>query len=250
MGYQTRFSHERLLRGLGFTASLGLTALGSLGLGACSGDRPTEIVAGMMTQLRVPDDIRAVGVVVQQGGRVEFCESYSVTDGTASLPATIGWLNEGRSGKGPVTVQVLGLRTEDSAFTTDCVTTRPESLGKQVRVIRRRRLSFVDDHITYLPLPLKDSCRDISDCNEDETCVGGKCVAMDIDATTLPDYKDSFVFGNTNTCFDGNLCMPKGKTLPVSLTDLNDCSFEVPVPEQAQIPGGELNVRMFYESFG
>jgi hypothetical protein len=233
---------------LGFT--LGLAALSGLSLLGCTADEPTEIVAGVSTQIRVPDDLRSVGVVVQVGGRVQFCQTYSVTEGLVRLPATLGVLDE-RVERGPVTIQILGLRTEDSAFESDCVAVKPESLEKELMVIRRRRLSFVSDRIVYLPLPLKDSCRDKLDCEDDETCIGGKCVSAEIDAETLPDYDDSLVFGNTNTCFDGNTCMPKGSTVPVVLEDPETCTFQAVWPDDLPRPQkGGLNVRLFYDSFG
>lgn len=230
---------------------LGL-ALASLGSFACTATEPTEIVAGVSTQIRVPDDLKAVGITVQSQGRLVFCESYPVTQGLATLPATLGLRGDTDkiSSKGTVTVSVLGLRTDDGSFSVDCV---GNSAGQtsETTVIRRRRLLFQDNRILFLPLPLKESCRDNLSCEDDETCVGGKCVSADIDSATLPDYNDSLIFGNTNTCFDGNACMPKGSTIPVMLEDPETCTFRALLPERAPRPEkGSLNVRLFYDSFG
>lgn len=218
---------------------------------ACSSTRPTEIVAGVSTQIRVPDDIRAVGVVVQANGAVEFCEHYSVVDGVATLPATLGVLGQsGLSTRGTVTVQVIGFRTARSEFEKDCLV-RAEDTGLDAMVIRRRRLTFVDDQIKFLPLPLKESCADNHCSSEAETCIGGKCVIADIDAASLSNYSDSLLFGNTNTCFDARRCLAEGLTVPVQLEDPKTCTFKALWPARLQKPApGDLNVRLFFKSFG
>jgi hypothetical protein len=185
---------------------------------------------------------------------VKFCDAYPVTDGVTTLPATLGVL--GASGVDPsktVTVQVLGLRTDTSDFDTDCITTRPEPAeptNREVLVIRRRRLGFVDGRILYLPLPLKESCSDVA-CGPDQTCVAGACVPLDIDPKTLPDYDPRLAFGTTNTCFNPELCLPQGANLPAILDDAATCSFHIDWPSDRPRPApGELNVRAFYNSLG
>ena len=180
-------------------ATLSLALLAS----ACTAQEPTEIVGGVMTQIKVPEYLKAVGVLVQVEGEVKFCEAYPVTEGRTRLHATLGVL--GTTGLTPsdtVTVQVLGLRTELSEFDSDCVFERfepdePDSL--EVLVIRRRRLTFQEGRILFLPLPLKESCADVRCDSPDQTCIGGRCVTMDIDSSTLPDYQPSLSFGTTNT---------------------------------------------------
>ena len=217
----------------------------------CSSTRPTEIVAGVSTQIRVPDGLTAVGLSVQVGGAVVFCENYRVTDDIATLPGSLGVMGDtGLGRRGALTVQVIGFRNPDSEFSKDCINTRPETGGLDTLVIRRRRLTFVDDKIKFLPLPLKESCADNLTCKEDETCVGGKCVDANIDATTLANYNDSLLFGNTSTCFDASRCMD-GLSVPVQLEDRETCTFRALWPEAAPRPEeGGLNVRLFYKSFG
>ncbi len=227
---------------------------------ACTSRKPTEIVAGLSTQMRVPEGLKAVGLTIQAGGRLRYCETYPVVDGTATLPATFGLLGQSgfeRAPDGLVTLQVLGFRTSETNFADDCfISDGPlpdanSSDPNEIVVVRRRRLSFVNDRILFLPLPIKESCND-RDCPVDgETCIGGECVAMDIDAALLPDYDDSLIFGNTNTCFDPTVCIPRSGSVPVLLVDPADCTFRAVWPASAPVPApGELNVRMFYNTFG
>ena len=229
--------------------SFSLAALAAVS--ACTSDHPTEIVAGVSTQIRVPDYLKKVGVVVEQQGRVQFCDVYPVGEaGNVTLPASLGVLSRGASATESVTVQVLGLRSEDPAFEVDCRVVRPDD--PEVMVLRRRRLTFVDDRILFLPLPLKESCRDRV-CGDGETCVGGACVAMDIEAGSLSEYRDDMLFGETNTCFAADTCLEGigGFPLPVLLDSIDDCSFSVQLRGELTAPAaGELNVRIHYDSFG
>jgi len=221
---------------------------------ACTATQPTEVVGGVTSQIKVPEYLRSVGLTVQAEGKVVFCQSYPVTDGFTTLPATLGVLGTtGVGARSTVTVQVLGLRAEESQFDQDCIV-RPSEPGelnnREVLVIRRRRFTFVDDRIVYLPLPLKESCTDVA-CPPDQTCIAGACVPMDIDAKTLPDYEPRMAFGDTNTCFSGRNCLPSGGTFPAFLVDPANCTFRIQWDPQLPAYGpGDLNVRLFYDSFG
>ncbi|MCA9618088.1 MAG: hypothetical protein KC731_03645, partial [Myxococcales bacterium] len=224
---------------------------------ACS-TKPTEIVAGVTTQLQVPKYLKTVGIAVQLGGRLVFCEAYPVYDGSVTLPSTIGVVPaEGDSPTEPVTVQILGFRTEQSQFANDCIANIPD-VGDdedgdgtpEVMVVRRRRLPYDPDRIVYLPMPLRESCAEVR-CGDDETCLGGVCEPADVDPATLEDYDDSFVFGNTNTCFDPSRCLPEQALVPALLEDEAKCTYRVPWPMDAPAPTpGDMNVRIVYDTFG
>lgn len=220
----------------------------ALVLAACSSSAPTEIVAGVSTQIQVPEYLKEVGVVVQAGGRLQFCESYQVQDRTVTLPASLGVLD--RENRAPVTVQVLGFREAQPRFADDCVVEQSvDADDAEVMVVRRRRTTFVDDRILFLPLPLKESCSETA-CGEDETCIGGVCVASDIDSSMLAEYKNELLFGDTNTCFDPSRCLDAARA-PVLLEDPATCSFRAQWPQGAPMPEpGDLNVRVFYDTFG
>jgi hypothetical protein len=214
---------------------------------ACTSSKPTEIVAGMSTQIQVPEYLKTVGLAVQAGGRVLFCDTYPVADGTVKLPATLGVLEE--SAGSPVTVNVLGFRREQASSFDNCTFVVPDADDPEVMVVRRRRTTFVDDRILFLPLPLKESCSETT-CGEEETCIGGLCVPSDVDSSALVDYRNDLLFGDTNTCFDPNRCLDAART-PVLLENPADCSFRAQWPSSAPTPEpGELNVRVFYDTFG
>lgn len=228
-----------------------LLAAGALGAWAGCTSKPTEIVSGVSTQIQVPRYLQSVGVIVQSGGRLVFCQSYPVFDGTVTLPSTLGAVPQEEEKLEPLTVHIIGLREFSPEFDSDCVTRIPEDGEAEVLVIRRRRMPYVTDRILYLPMPLRESCSEM-DCDDaTETCIGGKCEPMDIDSTVLEDYKDEYVFGNTSTCFSIAQCLPQALTVPAALTDPTNCTFRALWPPEAPAAEpGYINVRIVYDSFG
>ncbi len=230
----------------GLMAGMALTAWTS-----CT-HRPTEIVGGVTTQIQVPKFLKHVGVVVQSGGRLVFCQSYPVVDGSVTLPSTIGAVPpedaEGTPSE-PITVQILGFRSAHPEFENDCIVV-PEVGEDDLFVLRRRRTTYVGEKIAYLPLPLRESCSDVV-CPEDQTCIGGLCESMDIRADELVRYDDSLIFGDTNTCFDVGLCMPEATLAPALPIQPDDCTFRLLWPDDLPAPQpGHLNVRIVYDSLG
>jgi hypothetical protein len=217
-------------------------------LAACTTEKPTQIVAGVTTQMQVPKELKAVGVVVQSAGRLVFCESYVVSDGTVRLPSTLGLVPSAGPGT-PVTVTVLGFKQNPQTFSVDCVAKTPDMGEDDVKVIRRRRTPYIAERILYLPLPLRRSCADVK-CAADETCVAGGCEKMDVDPGKLVDYNDGLVFGGANTCFAAGMCLPPGGTLPAMPIEGGPCQFELQFPQGVQAPPvAGLNVAVIYDNF-
>ncbi len=256
-------SRPALRRGLfhrSIAASL-LVGMAGMGFAGCSDD-PTEIVAGMTTQINVGKDMQVVGVTVRLGGRFVFCQGYDVVNGTVTLPSTLGVVpQEDRDTvpAEPVTVEVVGFRgnvTTAEEFSLNCSINTYNAGEGDARVLRRRRMPYFAGEILYLPMPLKESCKDVS-CAEDETCVGGLCESADIDNSSLEAYADELIFGNTSTCFSPERCIPLGATLPaVPVGDPTaadfDCTYRFPQdPNADPIPTspGALNVDVIYQSF-
>ncbi|HPY18601.1 MAG TPA: hypothetical protein PLM08_13040 [Polyangiaceae bacterium] len=227
--------------------TVGCGALIAVSLG-CSPDEPTQLVAGMTTQMRVPDEIKSVGVVVQSSGRLVFCDSYPVSDGSVTLPSTLATSAE-NSPNDPVTVTVLGFGRDQSSFSADCVVRQPDVGEDGVTVMRRRRSTYLENRALYLPMPIKHACVDVS-CPQGETCVGGLCQKMDVDPSKLVDFDDRLVFGKTNTCFDVGGYLPPTKSIPAQLVDADTCEFRIDIPQGASVPAhGSLNVRIVHENF-
>jgi hypothetical protein len=217
----------------------------------------TEIVAGMTTQIQVPKELKAVGVVIRFGGQLVSCKNYPVSDGTARLPSTLGVIpQEDREGAlEPVTVTVLGFRTAEQGLNFDdtCVASIPNAEDDpEVLVVRSKRLPYIDERIIYLPMPLRESCVG-KKCDENQTCIGGVCEDSLVDSAKLADYRDSLIFGNTNTCFSPERCLPDGLTIPAVLTDPATCTFRYTLPPGAPeltTTPGSLNVQLLYRTFG
>jgi len=218
---------------------------------ACTPTKPTEIVAGVTTQIQVPKFLKTVGVAIQKGGRLGFCGSYAVHDGSVTLPSTLGMDPADASASSePLTVQVLGFHQEQPTFDSDCVAGIPAADAPGVLVIRRQRLPFAPERIVYLPMPLRESCSGVA-CPEDQTCIGGVCEDLNVDPASLSDYADALVFGDTNTCFSVSSCMPPWGLAPALIADEASCTFRVPWPDGTPPPEwGQLNVRVVYCSLG
>ena len=224
----------------------GVTALGLLG--GCTPDEPTQLVAGMTTQMRVPDEIKSVGIVVQSGGRLVFCDSYPVADGSVTLPSTLATSAENGAST-PVTVTVLGFGQAQNSFSADCVVRQPDVGEDGVTVMRRRRSTYLENRALYLPMPIKHACTDVS-CPQGDTCIGGLCQKMDVNPSTLVDYDDRLVFGRTNTCFSVDRCLPLSASIPAQLVDPETCEFEIEMPEGVPVPSNAaLNVRILHQNY-
>lgn len=219
----------------------------------------TEIVAGFTTQIRVPQDLRSVAVVVTQGGTPKLCRGYKVVDGTVTLPTTLGSIpDDERDGvpAEPVFIGVFGYRNELPAdFDLNCVLTPPSptDVGENnpgLMVVRKAGVIYTEDQILYAHMPLRESCADVM-CADDETCVGGVCEAAEVSGE-LPLYRDELIFGRGLTCFDPTFCTPTGSGIPAVMVDKSDCTFELAIPEEdrADLMPGLLNVEVVYRSMG
>ncbi len=243
--------------------TLGAGFAGSFGLASCT-TPTTEIVAGLTTQIRVPDELKSVAVIVTSGGRNIFCRGYAVNEGVVKLPATLGVApSEDRDGvpPEPVNVSVIGLRIPlPDTFDVDCFVSPPDVQTDRIEngdvsdvmVVRRAALQYTEDRILYMPVPLKESCTDVR-CPLSESCVGGKCVDSALDGATVVDYRDELIFGRSNTCFSPERCLPAAATPLAVLTDAATCTYRFPVPPGQDPPPtspGALNVEVLYASGG
>jgi hypothetical protein len=228
--------------------------------GGCSPTEPTEIVAGVTTQIQVPKILKSVQVMVFAGGRFIECSVHPVVDGVFQLPGTSSALPSEDADSvpsEPITFSIIGFREPVTSEDPYCIGPSlagepfPDADHEAVLVVRRGRMQYLEDRIVYMPLPLRESCADVACDPDEETCIGGKCEPIDIDPSTVVDYQDTLLFGTSNTCFNTSKCMPDSLTLPAALVDPATCTFEIALPDGVEAPPpGHLNVRIVYKSFG
>jgi hypothetical protein len=196
----------------------------------CAGKKQTEYVAGISTQVRVPRDLTSVRVSVSIGGSIVFCRSYRAYNGVVQLPRSLGSyaLNDpGQSGV--LTYSIIGYSTEvptDEEF--DLAGCSDASVGdeKDTRIIRRSRQPYVPEKTLFLPMPLKYSCFDKTDCDgPDQTCKAGRCVSADTLPETLPEYTPDLLDGTGGACFSLTQCL--GAAKPAVVVDAATCTYAV-----------------------
>lgn len=232
---------------------LGVAGIASAALGGdvgCSPSKPTEIVPGALTQVRVPKDLAGIQVEVKANGERKFCIGYTVDSaGIVLLPSTLGVI----AGSANTQVQIA-IRGYDDANNQDlqnCTELpvddpgNPNSPGPGARVLRRATLTYVNQHTLFLPMTLSFSCYDNTSCTDSQTCKGGQCVDDTIDPATLPDYDPTLVDG-TQLCFSPSTCFAPGATADATLVDASTCTYAVPQVPGAPAATSNLNVRIAY----
>ncbi|HEX7665915.1 MAG TPA: hypothetical protein VF407_15415 [Polyangiaceae bacterium] len=221
---------------------------------ACSSAPVTELVAGVSTQVQVPKELRSVEVSVKAGGQTSYCQHFEVVQGKVQLPRTLGVNKE--HDNIPVTISIIGYTDEAADLDndrSDCPddptilsTFAPDESRKFTpRVVRRSIQTYRQDHIAFVPMPLRFSCFDQICTDPTKTCKAGACADAQIDADSLADYNDDLVYGNTNTCFSSLRCLASAQ--PPTLIDATNCLYSATGP--AGPDPGDLNVRVIYDGF-
>lgn len=247
-----------LRSGYGVLAA-GALVIGAVGLGGdagCSSTKPTELVPGATTQVEVPKDLGGLRVIVVANGEKVFDKGYTVGNGIAVLPATLGVVASGS----PTTVVTIAMFGYRSSVISDpaCVNTPwdsslsdPLPIGSTCgpAVERGSTQTYVDQRILFLPIPLSYSCWGNDACtgtdqpgSTTQTCKGGQCVDVKIDANTLADYEPSLLDG-TQDCFSPSACFPPGDVVSAVAIDPASCTYGFP----GKPKGAGLNVRVFYD---
>ncbi len=228
-----------------------VAAVAAVGLGGdsgCAPSKPTEVVPGAVTQVKVPEDLAAIKLLVTTGaGHVAFCNGYQVANGFVELPASLGVT--GNASSGSVRVSLFGYDTDGLNNGSDwqnCQLTAVDDKNTQgaPRVLREAVLTFVNQHTLFLPMPLSFSCYDV-DCSSQgstSTCKAGACGDMTVDPTTLPDYDQSLVDG-TQDCFSPATCMSPSVTVQATVVDANNCIYAAPAGTTS------INVRVGYATY-
>lgn len=163
---------------VGLVRRAGPLLLGLLGLlGSQGGCRPprTELLLGLATDLKVPDDIDRVIVVVQQDGEEIERRTLSFSgDERAVLPGTLALFTT-ESSPAPLEVQVIGYLGE--------------AKETNERLRRTAVVSLVAGKTLFLRLTLVRACLGPLTCGDGLTCVEGQCELEQVDASRLPAYQ-------------------------------------------------------------
>lgn len=221
---------------------------------ACSSAPVTELVAGVSTQVQVPKELRSVEVSVKAGGQTSYCQHFEVVQGKVQLPRTLGVNKE--HDNTPVTISIIGYTNPASDLDndrSDCPDdpTIPSTFAPDTgiiftpRVVRRSIQTYRQDHIAFVPMPLRFSCFDQICTDSGQTCKAGGCVDAHVEASTLVDYNDDLVYGNTNTCFSSLRCLATAQ--PPTLLDASTCLYSATGPAGPE--PADLNVRVVYDGF-
>ncbi|MFO0678327.1 MAG: hypothetical protein U0169_17450 [Polyangiaceae bacterium] len=185
---------------------------------ACSTRPQTGFLVVVSSQMPIDSfEVRVANAVTGHPyfcSRVRVATSAPAPSGAVVLPATLGIEPSGDP------TEATGIRVTALAFTDDstppCEDSKviPRSLVRSEAVV-----NYVKDSVVELPLPFTLACiRDT--CSGTETCRGGKCEPLELDARRLKKSD-----GNV----DGPACYAvRDCTDAVALERLSDDTFRVP----------------------
>jgi len=157
----------------------------------------TQLMLGVITDLRAPDALDEVEMVVRRDGQEVLRVPWSLPGVPGQpyiLPGSYGVYTEDGS-EPQIAISVTGLRNGEA------------------RVERRALVSLVREQTLFLRLGLVAGCVQKSDCGADETCVEGVCKPVLVDARRLPKYEvdmERFV-----DCQSGTTYVDTGTQQPV-----------------------------------
>lgn len=197
----------------------------------CTAKKQTEYVAGVSTQVQVPRDLRAIRVGVSVEGFTVFCRSYRAYNGIVQLPRSLGTYaaNDDPKIAGSVTYTIIGYSSDlpaDEEFGLEGCQDSKVNDSYDTRIIRRSRQPYIPEKILFLPLPLKYSCFDKTDCDDPEkTCKAGRCVPADTPPETLPEYSPDLIDGRGGACFSVTQCL--GAAKPAVVVDAETCTYAI-----------------------
>ena len=156
-------------------------ALLALLVAGCSGDKVTEIVVGIATNLTVPKELDELDFRVDREGQQKVSKTYlldPVQPGYMELPGTVS------------------LVADDRPEIAILVTVTGKHKGKVV-VIRQASLAFVKDKSLLLKMDLLRSCAHrATPCKSGQTCTEQGCVALEVDPNSLPEYDRDRAFAS------------------------------------------------------
>ena len=206
-----------------------LLALIALGCAKNAPPAPGQLMVTLVTDLAPPKDFDEVRVLVTYKGEAKHDTTYALRGSAAiKLPATFAVI-AGSEPATPVDVHVEA------------------RLRGKVVVVRDARTTVPGDRIANLTIPIEFLCvgqvsgGGASLCAAEQTCMGGSCGPSTVDASTLPTFDPTGVFGGakepgaSGRCFDVLDCF--GEAEPVTADAA--CSLAIPADR-----GSGLNVAL------
>ncbi len=206
-----------------------LLALIALGCAKNAPPAPGQLMVTLVTDLAPPKDFDEVRVLVTYKGEAKHDTTYALRGSAAiKLPATFAVI-AGSEPATPVDVHVEA------------------RLRGKVVVVRDARTTVPGDRIANLTIPIEFLCvgqvsgGGASLCAAEQTCMGGSCGPSTIDASALPTFDPTGVFGGakepgaSGRCFDVLDCF--GEAEPVTADAA--CSLAIPADR-----GSGLNVAL------
>jgi hypothetical protein len=226
--------------------ALAVGALSAVWMG-CSAKKQTELVPGVISQIQVPRTMKTIRVDVAPEGQKSGCFFRNVDPATGgvALPRTLGVLPNDPTRLVTITIAgypFTGDEANAPASMNDCAISPFDPNAGGAKILRRTRQRYVDGKIMFIPMPLRYSCWEKTDCKEDESCAAGRCVPAAIDPNTLVEFNDNLVDGKANTCFSPKTCLQD--QLPAKLVDAGTCDYTFAITP----PGPGVNVRVLYDN--
>jgi hypothetical protein len=174
----------------------------------------TQIMVGVLTDLRAPDALNGAQIVILRDGVPVVDELWDIPGGIGRreiLPGSYA-IYSPRDTDERIEVQLVGLK------------------DRQPVVNRRARVNLVSRQTLFMRMALVAGCMAKSDCGAGLTCIEGTCVSDEVDARTLPAFSPDLVTTvkcNSGTSFvstETNEPMPvMGSCGPTELCEEGTC---------------------------
>ncbi|MEO6953781.1 MAG: hypothetical protein ABI321_18410 [Polyangia bacterium] len=171
----------------------------------------SQLVIGILTDLRVPSKLSAARLDASRDGVTIVPELWPIADTTGldfTLPGSFAYFST-RGGTPVVELSLVGL------------------IGDTEIVTRRAQVQLVAGEQLFYRMTMVQSCLGVH-CAEGSTCIEGMCKPESVDAQTLPRYRKALVdtvqcdsgtgFIDTGTCSTGS-CATIPITGPACPTD-------------------------------
>lgn len=162
----------------------------------------TELMVGVVTDLKAPDVIDNVQLIVTRtsDGFPEVQATWDITgirDQPFNLPGSYGIYSDGAETQ--LSFELDGLK------------------GTDVLVTRKAILNLVSEKTLFFRMGLTAGCVAKTDCTPNQSCVEGVCQDVNVDSRQFPDFTDDLV--NEVTCVSGAQYIDTSTGAPMPQSD-------------------------------